>query len=239
MEFLSEIIYRERFIIENGFHSRDAIIIVLEGTFQCTIMGKRYTATPGDIYIFPANTQFQRNVLQPIRCIYFQFEPFPIPLSPGPLETGDEERTRNTIHHLARAVAQENQELTIHFLQDLLLLHRYRKAEGNQIDEIVSGCIAYFSRNLGKKVTLEMVAKEFSLSKQGLIQKFRKHTGKTPMEYLSNLRLNHSKQLLTDTTLSIGEIALQCGFENVYYFSNHFKRATGLSPTSYRKLMSL
>lgn len=239
MDFLSEIIFRDRFEIENGFHKRDAIIIVLEGTFRCAIQGTQYKAAPGDIYIFPAGTMFQRKVLQPIRCIYFQFEPFPIPLSAGPLETGDEERAQNTIHHLARAVAQENPELTAHFLQDLFLMHRYRKSGRAQRDETVSGCMAYFSRNLANKITLDMAAREFSISKQGLIQKFRKHTGKTPMEYLSTLRLNHSKQLLTETTLSVGEIALQCGYDNVYYFSNHFKRATGLSPTNYRKLMTL
>ena len=85
MDFLSEIIFRDRFEIENGFHKRDAIIIVLEGTFRCAIQGTQYKAAPGDIYIFPAGTMFQRKVLQPIRCIYFQFEPFPIPLSAGPL----------------------------------------------------------------------------------------------------------------------------------------------------------
>jgi transcriptional regulator GlxA family with amidase domain len=84
-----------------------------------------------------------------------------------------------------------------------------------------------------------MLAEKFSISKQGLIRKFKKVTHKTPMEYLAYTRIDQSKLLLRDTSLSVSEIAGKCGFENVYYFSNCFKGATGLSPTAYRSLLDL
>lgn len=239
MKFLSEIIQRNQFVIENGSHTRDAIIVVLEGRFECRIHGKQYTAGPGDICIFHADTVFQRRVLQPLRCVYVQFEPFPVQLPPGILETNDAERKENTIRYLAQAVELENKELTEHFLRDIILLYLYRWTGKPQRDDTVAACLAYFSKHLHEKISLDILAERFSISKQGLIQKFRKHTGKTPMEYLSLLRINQSKQLLKDTTLPISEIAQQCGYDNVYYFSNHFKHATGISPSGYRKLMAL
>jgi AraC-like DNA-binding protein len=44
------------------------------------------------------------------------------------------------------------------------------------------------------------------------------------------------KSLLSESKLLIKEISARCGFENEYYFSNRFKKHTGISPTEYRKL---
>ena len=239
MEFLSEIIHRDKFVIENGFHTRDGIIIVLQGRFDCVIHGKVYQAGPGDICVFHGNTVFQRHVVQPIRCVYLQFDPLPLPLPPGLLETADAARTANTISHLAEAVITEDRVLTEHFIRDIFLMHRGEATSSPVFDPTVAGCIRVFEQCYAERITLDDLAQRFSLSKQGLIQKFRRITGKTPMEYLTAIRLTNAKQLLRDTSLPIGEVALRCGFENVYYFSNFFKRMTGVRPSAYRKLNDL
>ena len=239
MDFISEIIRRETFVIEYGSHVRDAIIIVLEGEFACTIHGNSFTVQKGDICAFCKDTLFERRVLEPIRCVYIQFVEFPMPLQSGILKTTDPERTKNTILHLTHAVEEQNPELTAHFLRDILLLHRSPQSSPAPTDPIVSGCIAYFSTHCAERISLDLLADLFSISKQGLIQKFKQRTRKTPMEYLNFTRINQSKLLLRDTSLSVSEIAAKCGFENVYYFSNFFKRSTGLSPSAYRKLIDL
>lgn len=239
MEFISELITRESFVIEYGSHVRDSIIIVLEGQFTCTIHGRSYTASPKDICVFCKDTLFERKVLEPIRCVYIQFEEFPIPLRSGLLKTADPDRTENTISHLTQAVAEQNKELTEHFLWDIFLLHQPPEAAADPGDPIVSDCIAYFSGHCAEHISLDILADRFSISKQALIQKFKKATRKTPMEYLTYIRIDRSKLLLRDTALSVGEIASQCGFENVYYFSNVFKRATGMTPTGYRRFTDL
>ena len=53
------------------------------------------------------------------------------------------------------------------------------------------------------------------------------------MEYLAYIRVDQSKLLLRDTSLSVSEIAGKCGFENVYYFSRMFKKRQGVSPSEY------
>ncbi len=239
MKFLSEIINRENFVIEYGSHVRDSIIIVLEGQFECTIHGDFFTAQRGDICVFRRDTLFDRHVLQSLKCVYIQFEEFPVPLQSGLLKTTDLIRTQNTILHLTRAVEEQNRELTEHFIRDILLLHRSPRSAPVPTDPIVSGCIALFNARMAENITLDLLAETFSISKQGLIRKFKQRTRKTPMEYLNFTRINQSKLLLRDSSLAVGDIALQCGFDNVYYFSNCFKRATGLSPSGYRKLVDL
>lgn len=239
MDFLSEIIHRDKFIIESGSHTRDAIIIVLSGKFCCSVDGQELLVQRGDICTFHANREFQRKVLEPIRCVYLQFEPFPTELPMGLLRSVDPGRTENTVTHLANAIERDDRELTEHFVRDIFLFHRSYEAELPGADPIVSGCIRIFRQRYASQISLDELAKEFSISKQGLIQKFRRTTQKTPMEYLSAIRLARSKQLLRDTILPVGEVALRCGFENVYYFSNFFKRMTGVRPSVYRKLNDL
>ena len=237
MNFLIEIIHREHFLIESGAHNRDSIIIVLNGKFQCEAQGKPFTAGPGDICTFQAGQLFTRRVLETIRCVYIQFEPFPVKLSTGILETTDPIRTENTVNHLVQAVQKEDRELAEHLIWDILLMRRQERSA--TIPPTLSACLSYLNEHCAEKISLEKLSAQFSISKQGLIRQFRQGTGKTPIDYLTNLRITKAKHLLRDTALPVSEIADACGFENVYYFSNSFKRQAGISPSGYRKMLDL
>lgn len=235
MEFVSEIIIRENFIIEYGSHIRDALLIILEGQISFHVNGTTYVADENDICIFQKDTLFERKVLKKIKGIYIQFETFPMPLLSGLLKTKDPARTKNTIKHLYNSITEENPQMAEHFLMDILLMYHTPQSVTLPHDPIVSACISFFSQHCAEHITLEMLSERFSISKQGLIKRFKKSTRKTPVEYLIFTRINLGKLLLKDTTLSIGEIAEKCGFENMYYFSNCFKSITKVSPSAYRR----
>lgn len=64
---------------------------------------------------------------------------------------------------------------------------------------------------------------------------FKKHTGKTPTEFLTEVRISHAKQLMDfyKGTLLLFEIAEKCGYTDYVYFSRKFKDVTGISPSKY------
>ena len=65
---------------------------------------------------------------------------------------------------------------------------------------------------------------------------FKDATGKTPTQYLTDIRINRAKQLLTDNKMfSVSSIAESCGFSDSLYFSTCFKKHVGISPLNYRK----
>ena len=64
---------------------------------------------------------------------------------------------------------------------------------------------------------------------------FIKKYGVSPVKYVTALRIEKAKELLITGHYTVSEIAYECGFENVYYFSNVFKKIVGVSPTAYRK----
>lgn len=62
---------------------------------------------------------------------------------------------------------------------------------------------------------------------------FIKQYGVSPVKYVTMMRVEKAKELLLTKLYSVTEVAEMCGFENIYYFSNVFKKATGISPKNY------
>lgn len=67
---------------------------------------------------------------------------------------------------------------------------------------------------------------------------FKKHTKKTPTEFLSDIRIRHARYLIDiyRNTLPLCEIAEKCGYTDYVYFSRKFKQITGISPQKYKDL---
>jgi AraC-like DNA-binding protein len=59
--------------------------------------------------------------------------------------------------------------------------------------------------------------------------------GRTPYEYLTDLRLDHAKELLRATDQPVGRVAEDVGLENVSYFIKRFRLQEGVTPAVYRK----
>ena len=56
------------------------------------------------------------------------------------------------------------------------------------------------------------------------------------MDYLTELRINKAKELLSGDDLSVQDVAEMVGYQDLKYFSKLFKRITGVSPSDYKKL---
>ena len=81
----------------------------------------------------------------------------------------------------------------------------------------------------------EQEAKRMSVSYSHFRRIIRMLTGYAPTQFLIECRLNHAMKLLTNTALSIREIAHESGFEDEYYFSRIFRKHRQLTPSAYRK----
>jgi len=88
--------------------------------------------------------------------------------------------------------------------------------------------------NLQTKITPEEVAQKINMSYSWFRKIFKEYTGFSPHQYLLELKIQKSKELLTNTNLSVKEIAYQTGFDNPDQFCNSFKKRTGITPGIYR-----
>ena len=124
------------------------------------------------------------------------------------------------------------------FFQILALLQRKSAKEtaplGQYVDKI-SFIIQKMNREYEKPYSLEDYAQMCCLGKFHFLRIFKELTGCSPMEYRNNIRIEHAKELLTDTDLFIEEISQRVGYASNVYFCDAFKAKVGLSPSQYRK----
>ena len=93
----------------------------------------------------------------------------------------------------------------------------------------------FIKENYMQKISLNDVAGHVYLSKAYLSKIFKEETGISLVNYINRLRIDKSKTLLKDHSLSLADIAALVGFDDQSYFSKIFKGITGVSPGKYRK----
>ncbi|RBW70784.1 response regulator [Bacillus taeanensis] len=101
-------------------------------------------------------------------------------------------------------------------------------------DKLIFDVKDYLKDNYCKIISLDDVADLFHISPAYLSSVFSKKVGVTMFEYIINMRINKSKELLRTTNYKISEICDQVGYENQRYFNQVFKKHVGTTPGKYR-----
>lgn len=97
-----------------------------------------------------------------------------------------------------------------------------------------SQLIEYLKNNYSENINLDFLAKQFLTSKFSLCKQFKKETGESIINFLGRIRLNHSRDLLENSSITISDIAYKVGYDSPAYFSRAFKKSLGISPLEYR-----
>ncbi len=99
----------------------------------------------------------------------------------------------------------------------------------------VGQSINFMLENLGRKLTLNDLAEEVSLSASHFSRLFVNRTGHSPIDYFIQLKIQRACRLLDNTDWSIAGIARETGFEDQFYFSRQFRKVMNMSPREYRQ----
>ena len=105
----------------------------------------------------------------------------------------------------------------------------------NRVPDNLKRAIRYIRSNYTRKITLDDLASYCNVSKQQLIRYFKTAFHQTPIAYITEYKINHAKKLLfNQPQLTIGNISDELGYNNQYYFTRAFLKATGETPSHYR-----
>lgn len=110
--------------------------------------------------------------------------------------------------------------------------HVLMEKTNQYIDEIVKSLEEDYSGN----TSLNIIAEKYHLNPSYLSRLFKKSTGKTFMEYLTQIRIEKSKKFLAEGRLNINDVCKVVGYNNSYYFIKIFKEYTGITPGEFKKL---
>ena len=103
-----------------------------------------------------------------------------------------------------------------------------------QSTSVVSKAKTYIDTHYNKDISLYDVSREVDISPYYFSKIFKEETGENFIEYLTNVRIEQAKTLLTGSGLSMKEICAQIGYGDPNYFSRAFKKKTGLTPTEFK-----
>ncbi|MFB9276168.1 helix-turn-helix domain-containing protein [Cohnella cellulosilytica] len=114
------------------------------------------------------------------------------------------------------------------------VLDQYRSTddEGTSL-EAVNRSIAYLQTHYASDYTVTQLAGQVNISVRQYTRLFKRITGKTPIDYLNDFRINRSKELLLQTDDQLSRISSRIGIKDVHYFNRRFKQTVGCSPKEY------
>ena len=105
--------------------------------------------------------------------------------------------------------------------------------------ERVSLLYAYLQRHYDRPIPLAETAAELSLSREAFSRFCRRHLGRTFTALVNQYRTNVACRLLTDSELTVTEIAYRVGYSTPSFFYRQFRKFTGLTPRAYRRAYQL
>ncbi|MBN2627082.1 MAG: response regulator [Spirochaetales bacterium] len=151
------------------------------------------------------------------------------------LEDSDREKIRQwgkiiTIQGTPESLFSRLKSLTHELIEEKRLL-------GSNREELpIREAKEYINENFFRNISLEDVSDAIGRNPSYLSSLFKKRTGIGFLEYLTQVRMEEAKELLSDKTRSIADTAGEVGYRDTKHFARQFKKIVGLSPTEYRKI---
>ncbi|MFD1253421.1 HTH-type transcriptional activator Btr [Devosia equisanguinis] len=161
--------------------------------------------------------------------------------------------TDKALHALidASAYAVEDESIGSSMFTDYLsrtiaaqLIRGYSKAKlkgggrvsgAASLSPTLSDAVDYMTANIDEAINLADIAQATNRSPSHIARIFRTELGMPPHRYLINLRVDKARRLLEKTSMSIAEIAYECGFAHQEHLTRLFRRHCGTTPAAYRR----
>jgi transcriptional regulator GlxA family with amidase domain len=102
------------------------------------------------------------------------------------------------------------------------------------MDHRVTAAISIMHRQLVGGVSILRLSRSVNLSSSRLRQLFKEDTGRSPMQYLQDLRMRNAENMLRSTFLSVKEIGFLSGWTDLSHFVRCFKKQYGVTPSEFR-----
>lgn len=99
----------------------------------------------------------------------------------------------------------------------------------------IKAMLHYVHTHYADEITAEAIAASAAVSKSECLRCFRAAIGTTPIQYVKQYRIQKAAQLLLGSQMRVADIAAQCGFQDISYFTKTFRELRGDTPTAYRE----
>ncbi|MBR4995313.1 MAG: AraC family transcriptional regulator [Alistipes sp.] len=126
--------------------------------------------------------------------------------------------------------------IVMHLLGNVNYIMRNNAMSADRMDQIIEQAKAIMQDKAAQSLDLNALADQLNISYSWFRKIFRDYTGYPPAKYFMLVKLRRAQYLLVNTQESIKEIAFSLGFKSTEHFFTTFRRATGYTPSVYRRL---
>jgi transcriptional regulator GlxA family with amidase domain len=102
----------------------------------------------------------------------------------------------------------------------------------------LTAALAYVRKNLSQPMTVADMAEQVSLSPSAFAHLFRDVTGKSPYQFVKELRLDRARELLVDGELPVTVVSRQVGYASSSHFIGEYRRRFGMTPRAYQDVQA-
>jgi AraC family transcriptional regulator, arabinose operon regulatory protein len=246
-----------------GYHvrrprgTRDWLITyTLRGEGRYRLAGQTHLCEAGDVFILEPGCSHDYATAQPAAYWEFywaHFTPRPhwahwlqLPvLAPGLLaQRISTNELRQRIEQSFVRLLQDSQgigvwqvDLSANALEEILILvaQQHERMKSRPLDPRIESMLSLLNQRFRERLTVAELADTVALSPSRLAHLFKEQVGSTIMEQVISLRMRQAARLLEFTSLTVGEIAHEVGFQSQFHFARQFKIYYGRTPTEYRR----
>lgn len=223
-----------------------SFVAVLTGKVTITIDGTAYILEPGMLLHVPKGVKLIKKSVErkPVQVAFVYYKILKEDSVPSneyfKLQVENKEAIIHSILELKKfneqpvATAKLKCQLLFLTLLDTIIEGvRQHDEKGN--DCSIEEVLHFIHKHYREHLSVTDIADFFKIDRRYLAYIFKRYTGMSPLNYLTEYRIRRSKELLREEEYSITKVAELVGFEDNLYFSRIFKKRTGFSPSAYRE----
>jgi len=232
------------------------IFAVEDGAFQYEINEHSGTALFGDLVICPPGTPFYREIVTPLSFFFFRFQwsdasadvvAYHDSIPTGKITVRDTRRLASDYFRIKKLADGTDPFhlawISLH-LKDILFQYGFESEQPEvkaplRDDPLMERAAASIKQNAFDAFSMKSLSDSLGLNPVQFTRRFQAALGTAPSEYLTRIRLQKACTLLITSTLTVEEVAQQCGYENGYYLSRLFSKKLKMSPSLYRRTHQL
>lgn len=229
--------------LETLYPHNFVLVIVLDGQTEYQIQGESFTVNKNDVLLFPPGIRrtaqtsrqapwsfisilFHMDVLQDslhmLNKPYIIWKDMADPVRPLFKEASDSWTGKNVLF-----------QIKCNYLITEILYKLFLSAMPyHQVPHIskIEKARSYIQEHFREEISIRSLADSLDMSVSYFRRLFHDAYGYSPMQYITNLRIENARDLLLSGEVNVTEAAELSGFDDIYYFSTLFKRKTGTSP---------
>lgn len=234
-----------------GIRDHYLIHLVVSGKGTYTVDGKSHPLSSGDLFLAKPNQLITYAADQEEPWVYFWvgfngacaarlIQQTPFSATEPTFHTDNAEELQQLLWniYLSRGPEPHNEAMMVGYLYLFLskLMHEAQNQQprpANSSTQYVLNAIKYIQFHFSQDISIDDIADSVGVSRSHLYRVFMSNVGQSPIDYLTEYRINEACQLLRTSQLSISEIAVSVGFFDQFYFSRVFKKRKGIPPSRY------